>query len=82
MVLSQDAFTPEDTGDVWSYLWLSQLRGMGTTPGIQWIDAKEATKHPARTSSPTAKGDAAQSVCRAEVNKPCPDPGIEKWASH
>lgn len=49
---------------------MSELQGVGTTPGIQRIDAKKAANHPACTGSPTAQGDAAQSVCRAEVNKP------------
>lgn len=86
MVLSQDAFIPEDTGDVWRHAWLSQLWGVGTTPGIQRIDAKEAAKHPSRTGSPTAKGMqptvsvVLKSINPAQTKAPRSELTINQWA--
>lgn len=86
MVLSQDAFIPEDMGDVWRHAWLSQLWGVGTTPGIQRIDAKEAAKHPSRTGSPTAKGMqptvsvVLKSINPAQTKAPRSELTTNQWA--
>ena len=44
MVLKWGQFCPQgDIGNVWKYVWLSQM--VGDPTGTQWVEAREPAKH-------------------------------------
>lgn len=46
---------------------------MGSATGIQWVEARDAAKHPSvmHRAAPSTRNDLAQKVRSAEVEKPC-----------